>query len=135
MCQSRAGSLWVALIVTGSGTRYQLPKGCLEEGETPEETALREVSEETGLRGYILANLGTIEYWFYTRSAARVHKFVTFYLMAYESGDISDFDPTEVDMALWVPIEDAIAQVSFGNERQILCKAREAWPRYLAAQS
>jgi 8-oxo-dGTP pyrophosphatase MutT (NUDIX family) len=135
LCRNRGGSPWVALIVTRGGTRRQLPKGWLGEGETPEEAARREVFEETGLRGCILEDLGTIEYWFYPRRTTRVHKFVTFYLMAYESGRVSDFDRSEVDVAVWVPMAEAIAQVSFANEREILCKAQEAWPRYAVAQS
>jgi len=131
--QNRGGSAWVALIVTGSGTRWQLPKGWLEEGETPEETARREVREETGLTGRILENLATIDYWFYADRNTRVHKFVSFYLMAYESGNIADYDPTEVDGALWVPMREAIARVSFDSERDVLHKAQEAWWRHTAA--
>lgn len=135
LCQNRAGSPWVALIATRGGTRWQLPKGWLEEGETPQETARREVQEETGLRGRILEDLGTIEYWFYADRTTRVHKFVTLYLMACESGDVADFDPTEVDAALWVPMEEAIARASFARERDVLRKAQEAWQRHMAAQS
>jgi len=125
----------VALIATRGGTRWQLPKGWLEEGETPQEAARREVQEETGLRGRILEDLGTIEYWFYADRTTRVHKFVTFYLMACESGDVADFDPTEVDAALWVPMEEAIARASLASERDVLRKAQEAWQRHMAAQS
>ena len=134
LCQNRAGSPWVALIVTRSGTRWQLPKGWLEEGETSQEAARREVQEETGLRGCILGDLETIEYWFYADRTTRVHKFVTFYLMACEGGDIAEFDLTEVDEALWVPMEEAIVRASFASERDVLRKAQEAWQRHMAAQ-
>ncbi len=134
LCQNRDGAPWVALIVTKSGTRWQLPKGWLEEGEALRETAQREVQEETGLRGCILEDLGTIEYWFYADRTTRVHKFVTFYLMAYESGDTADFDPAEVDGALWVPMEEAITRASFANERDVLRKAQEAWRRHMTTQ-
>jgi len=135
LCQNRDAALWVALIAAKGGMRWQLPKGWLEQGETPEETARREVWEETGLKGRILEDLGTIEYWYYARHSTRVHKFVTFYLMAYESGDISDFDSAEVEAALWVPMDQAVAQVSFASESGILRKAREAWPRHMATQN
>jgi len=135
LCQNREGSAWVALIVTGDGTRWQLPKGWLEEGETCQEAARREVQEETGLTGRVLENLGTIDYWFYSDRNTRVHKFVSFYLMAYERGDIADYDPTEVDSALWVSMREAIARVSFDSERDVLRKAQEAWWRRMAAES
>jgi len=125
----------VALIVTRDGNRRQLPKGWLEEGETPQDAARREVAEETGLTGLILEELGTIDYWYFDHPTTRVHRFVTFYLMAYESGDISDFDPTEVDGALWVPMEEAIAQASFDGERETLVEAQEAWRRHMAVES
>jgi len=135
LCRNHAGFPWVALIVTASGTRWQLPKGWLEEEETPQEAAQREVQEETGLTGRILEKLGTIEYWFYADRKTRVHKFVTFYLMAYESGDITDFDSTEVGGALWMPMEEAFARLCFSSERDILCEAQEAWWRHMAGES
>jgi 8-oxo-dGTP pyrophosphatase MutT (NUDIX family) len=92
------------------------------------------VWEETGLRGNILEELGTIDYWFKDPHTIRVHKFVTFYLMAHESGDISHYDPAEVDAARWVSMEEAITKVSFGSEREILRQAQEAWPRHISAQ-
>lgn len=134
LCQSRGGSPWVALIVAGSGTRWQLPKGWLEDRETPQEAARREVQEETGLTGRILEDLGAIDYWFYADRNTRVHKFVSFYLMAYESGDIADYDTSEVDGALWLPMEEAVARVSFESERDVLRKAQEAWRRHLAVE-
>jgi len=135
LCQSRGGSVWVAVIVTRGGTRWQLPKGWIGEGETPQETARREVEEETGLTGRILEDLGTIDYWFYADRNTRVHKFVTFYLMAYEAGDIAGYDATEVDGALWVPMKEAMAEVSFGSERDVLRKAQEVWRQHMSLES
>ena len=134
LCRGCADSPSVALIVTKGGTRWQLPKGWLEEGESPQEAAQREVREETGLEGRILEDLGTIDYWFYADRSTRVHKFVTFYLMAYERGNAADFDPAEVDGALWLPIEEAIEKATFASERDILRKAKEAWSRIMASE-
>jgi len=129
LCKACDGSLWVALIVTHGGHWLQLPKGWLETGETPEQAAQREVEEETGLQGTILEGLGTIDYWFFADRATHVHKFVTFYLMAYRDGDVSDFDSSEVEGVVWLPIEKAIEEASFATEREILRKAQEAWRR------
>jgi 8-oxo-dGTP pyrophosphatase MutT (NUDIX family) len=127
LCRNQGGSLWVALIVARGDTRWQLPKGWLEQGETASEAALREVQEETGLRASIQDKLGTIDYWFRGRDAVRVHKFVTFFLMACESGDISEYDPAEVETAQWVSMAEAMNLISFDSERAILRRAKDAW--------
>src|SRR5689334_20899545 len=70
--------------------RWQLPKGLIDEGETFEEAALREVREESGMTAEIVAPLETIEYWFtadWDNSRRRIHKFVHFFLMRHRDGD------------------------------------------------
>lgn len=114
----------ILLISTREGRRWQLPKGHLEEGETSEQAALREVREETGINGRMVAPLPGIEYWFVEQRTRRIHKRVDYYLLDYESGDISDFDPEEVTSAEWFSWEDGIARLSFENERRV---ALEAW--------
>ena len=84
---------------------WALPKGTPETGETHEQTALREVREETGLAVEIEAPLGHIEYWF-TLSRERVHKRVYFYLMASCGGSVDDHDP-EFDVVEWFPASAA----------------------------
>ena len=117
----------VALISVGERGRWQLPKGLVGRGESPEEAALREAREETGLEAELIAHVETIEYWYFsTERGARVrfHKFVHFYLMRYVSGDVADHDH-EVNEARWVGIEEAAAMLAFKGEKAVVVKARE----------
>lgn len=102
--------------------RWQLPKGTIDRGETPEVAALREVREEAGVSCRIVASLGPIQF-FYQLGPRRFHKTVDFYLMAYESGDPADHDH-EVQEACWVPLEEA-DRLAFATERQVVERARE----------
>ena len=126
----RGGVVEVALISVGEKSRWQLPKGLVGRDEAPGQAALREVREETGLDGEIVAPIETVEYW-YVGSAARAgrervrfHKFVHFYLMRYVSGDVTGHDD-EVNEARWVPVEEAEAMLAFKGERKALAEARE----------
>ena len=83
---------------------WSLPKGHIEQGETAEQTAIREVAEETGIQGSVLAALGSIDYWFVTEGR-RVHKTVHHYLMRFLGGELSDED-VEVTEVAWVPLGD-----------------------------
>ncbi|MEO6792759.1 MAG: NUDIX hydrolase, partial [Mycobacterium sp.] len=83
---------------------WSLPKGHIEVGETAEQTAIREVAEETGVQGDVLAVLGSIDYWFVT-DGRRVHKTVHHYLMRFSSGELCD-DDVEVTEVAWVPIRE-----------------------------
>ena len=117
----------VALISVGEPVRWQLPKGLVGRGETPEEAALREVREETGLACEIEAELERVEYWYFSKGGARrvrFHKFVHFYLMRYVSGDVSGHDD-EVNEARWVRVEEAEAMLAFKGERKAVAEARE----------
>jgi 8-oxo-dGTP pyrophosphatase MutT (NUDIX family) len=117
----------VALISVGEGGRWQLPKGLVGRGESPEETALREVREETGLVCEVVAPLEKIEYWYFSKGEARrvrFHKHVHFYLMRYLSGEVTEHDD-EVNEACWVKIEEALEMLAFKGERKVLGQARE----------
>ena len=119
------GGVEVALVLVGPKRRWQLPKGIVEEGEAPLAAALREVREEAGLETTLDAELGTIEYWYVaTRGAARVryHKFVHFFLLAWQGGDVRDHDH-EVLEARWFPIAEAVERLAFPNERQVVARA------------
>jgi 8-oxo-dGTP pyrophosphatase MutT (NUDIX family) len=117
----------VALISVGEQGRWQLPKGLVGRGETPEEAARREVAEETGLQCEIVAELERVEYWYFSKGGARrvrFHKFVHFYLMRFVSGDVSGHDD-EVNEARWVGIEEAEGMLAFKGEKKALAEARE----------
>jgi 8-oxo-dGTP pyrophosphatase MutT (NUDIX family) len=98
-----------------------LPKGRGQPGESDEQTAAREVREETGVNARIVERLGTVEYW-YRRSGLRVFKTVGYYLCDYVSGDTADHDD-EVDEARWMPLERAQTELSFPGERRIIARA------------
>ena len=115
----------VALILVGPQGRWQLPKGIVNSGETPEVTAVREVAEETGLETTLVAPLDVIEYWYYgSRGAAKVrfHKRVHFYLLQYVAGDVANHDH-EVEEARWVRLDAAKAMLAFAGERKVVEKA------------
>lgn len=96
---------------------WSLPKGHIELGETAEQTAIREVAEETGIRGSVLAALGSIDYWFVT-DGRRVHKTVHHYLMRCSGGELSDED-LEVAEVAWVPIPELPARLAYADERRL----------------
>ena len=105
--------------------RWQLPKGLIDDGETFEQAALREVREESGMTAELVAPIETIEYWFtadWDNSRRRIHKFVHFFLMRYVDGDGTDHDH-EVDAVRWVTIDEAIDTLQFKSERDVVVKA------------
>jgi 8-oxo-dGTP pyrophosphatase MutT (NUDIX family) len=115
----------IALIAVKGGKVWCLPKGAIDKGESPERTAVREVEEETGLKGKIIEKLGEITYWYYLKEEeVRCRKTVYFFLIEYESGDISEHD-WEVDKAAWFPIDKAVEKADYENEREIIKRARE----------
>ncbi|MFZ1009801.1 MAG: NUDIX domain-containing protein [Candidatus Sulfotelmatobacter sp.] len=113
-----------------SKTVLALPKGLVDPGEKPLETALREVQEETGVTAELIIKLADIKY-VYTRSwgdGSRVFKIVSFYLMRYRSGCINEISPAmriEVARALWVPLQDAPTLLAYKGEKQMARRALE----------
>ena len=100
--------------------QWTLPKGALEEGETVDQTALREVREETGLEVELIGPLDTIDYWFvWAPERTRYHKFVHYFLMLCAGGDFSRRDH-EMEDAAWFEPDAARRQMSFANERRLL---------------
>jgi 8-oxo-dGTP pyrophosphatase MutT (NUDIX family) len=104
-----------------------LPKGHLDENETPEEAARREVAEETGVQAELIEELGDVNYG-YERKGRQVEKVVRFYLFEYRSGDVADHDH-EIEEARWVPIRDAVAELSYDGERAIVERALSRRPQ------
>jgi 8-oxo-dGTP pyrophosphatase MutT (NUDIX family) len=96
---------------------WSLPKGHIERGETAEQTAIREVAEETGIQGDVLAALGSIDYWFVTEGR-RVHKTVHHYLMRFLGGELSD-DDLEVSEVAWVPLKELPSRLAYADERRL----------------
>lgn len=102
---------------------WSLPKGHIEPGETAQQTAIREVQEETGITGSVLAELGSIDYWFVAEDR-RVHKTVHHYLMQFQGGELSDED-VEVTEVAWVPLSDLIGRLAYADERKLARVAHE----------
>ncbi|UYP19006.1 NUDIX hydrolase [Rhodococcus sp. Z13] len=96
---------------------WSLPKGHIERGETAEQTAMREVREETGVDSTVLAELGSIDYWFVTEGR-RVHKTVHHYLLRYLGGELSDAD-VEVTEVAWVPLRELRSRLAYADERKL----------------
>lgn len=120
---------------SASGTPiFALPKGWINSGEKAQQAALREVQEETGVEAKVLAKLGDVKYVYMRKwsDGARVFKVVSFYLLHYVAGDIGNISAamrTEVQRALWIPLEEAPQKLAYKGERQMAEKALE----YVAA--
>jgi len=109
----------VLLIKNPAGV-WTFPKGNIEEGETPEETAVREVLEETGVEGKILKDLGVINYW-YQLKGEKVFKSVRYYLMEYVKGEPRP--SWEVEDARFFPLSEAERMIRYKGDKEILSKA------------
>ena len=107
-----------------------LPKGLVDPGEKPEQTAIREVHEETGVTGSVIRKLGDIKYT-YVRSwgdKQRVFKIVSFYLLRYEGGRIDEIPSAmriEDKRAMWVPLDEAESKLAYRGERDMVRRAQE----------
>lgn len=129
------GELHLVLIATprDGGVRWSLPKGHFHKGETREQTAIREVREETGLVPEILDVLGSVDYWFTDRKY-RYHKFVHFFVMRAIGGNLDDHDD-EVVEARCFGWDEALARMAYASERKIVAESRERFVQLLTAQA
>jgi 8-oxo-dGTP pyrophosphatase MutT (NUDIX family) len=97
---------------------WSLPKGHVEDGESNEQAAVREVAEETGIAGEILGVLGTIDFWF-VADGRRIHKTVHHFLLRAVGGELSDED-IEVTEVAWVPFPELRARLAYPDERGLI---------------
>jgi len=124
----RLNGEWVMAAIRPGGKEpgvWALPKGIISDGEKPDETALREVAEETGVEGRLIGKLGDIRY-VYTWDGERVFKVVSFYLLRYSRGRLGDLAPEtahEVAEARWLPLEEAPRLLAYKGEREMAEKA------------
>lgn len=119
------GKIEIAIILTSPERRWQLPKGMIDDGETPELAALREVREEAGIDTELKDALDRTEYWFTAERDGvrnRFHKYVHWFLLRYNGGDVRDHDH-EVEEARWVEAGQALKMLVFKNERDMVEKA------------
>jgi len=122
------GRWWLAAIRPGGKPAgvWALPKGNIASGDSASETALREVEEETGVGGDLVAKLGDVKYFYVRKNGARVFKVVSFFLVRYRRGRIGDIPAEfahEVEEARWLPLEDAPRLLAYRGERDIAVKA------------
>jgi 8-oxo-dGTP pyrophosphatase MutT (NUDIX family) len=122
------GEQTIVIVPTRRGAQGQkvlaLPKGHVDPGETPDQTALREVREETGVEASLVEKLGDVRY-FYQRGGKRIFKRVTFYLFEYVGGSLDDHDD-EVEEARWIPLSEAVRALSYDGEREMAERALSA---------
>jgi 8-oxo-dGTP pyrophosphatase MutT (NUDIX family) len=122
----RHGPAGIEIVLVGRSEpeRWVLPKGTPHQGESLDQTAVREVAEETGIQVRLIRPLHDIQYWFVLHGV-RHCKTVHFYLMEAIGGDTSLHDH-EYDEAAWFPIEEAHRRLSFTNERNVVTMAATA---------
>lgn len=112
---------------------WSMPKGHVEEGEAKDLTAEREVWEETGIYGKVIAELGVIDYWFVS-DGVRIHKTVHHHLLRYVDGVLNDEDP-EVTEVAWIPVSELIEHLAYADERKLARVAHNLIPDAARAEA
>jgi 8-oxo-dGTP pyrophosphatase MutT (NUDIX family) len=109
---------------------WSLPKGHVERGETEEDTAVREVMEETGIRGAVVGKLGTIDFWF-VADGRRIHKTVHHFLLVATdpvNGLVLSDEDVEVSEVAWVPLGEVASRLAYADERRLLERVPDLLP-------
>jgi 8-oxo-dGTP pyrophosphatase MutT (NUDIX family) len=109
---------------TGKRVLWSLPKGHIEEGETPEQAAIREVAEETGITSSITKPLGVIDFWFMA-GGKRIHKTVHHFMFT-EVGGVLAAQESEVDEVSWFPLEEIVNRLAYPDEKKLIARSMEA---------
>jgi len=122
------GRWWLAAIRPGGKPDgvWALPKGLIARGDSAEETAVREVAEETGVEGRLERKLGDVRYVYTRRGGERVFKVVSFFLVRYRRGRIGELPPEhahEVDEVRWLPLPEAVDLLAYKGEREMAAEA------------
>ncbi len=112
--------------LTGNRILWSLPKGHIEEGETPEQTAIREVAEETGINSVITKPLGVIDFWFMA-GGKRIHKTVHHFLFNEVGGTLAP-QISEVDEVSWFPLGEIVERLAYPDEKKLITKSIELIP-------
>ncbi|CAB4536117.1 unannotated protein [freshwater metagenome] len=108
---------------TGKRILWSLPKGHIEEGETPEQAAIREVAEETGITSSITKSLGVIDFWFMA-GGKRIHKTVHHFLFTEVSGVLTP-QVSEVDEVSWFPLSEIVDRLAYPDEKKLIARSGE----------
>ena len=111
---------------TGKRILWSLPKGHIEEGETPEQAAIREVAEETGITSSITKSLGVIDFWFMA-GGKRIHKTVHHFLFTEVSGVLTP-QVSEVDEVSWFPLSEIVDRLAYPDEKKLIARSGELIP-------
>jgi len=102
---------------------WSLPKGHIEAGETPEQAAVREVQEETGITSEITKSIGVIDFWFMA-GGKRIHKTVHHFIFKEVSGELTP-QITEVDEVSWFPLSEIVDRLAYPDEKKLIAKSGE----------
>jgi ADP-ribose pyrophosphatase YjhB (NUDIX family) len=111
---------------TGKRLLWSLPKGHIEEGETPEQAAIREVAEETGITSTITKSLGVIDFWFMA-GGKRIHKTVHHFMFTEVGGTLLAQE-SEVDEVSWFPLSEIVERLAYPDEKKLIARTAELTP-------
>ena len=108
---------------SGKRVLWSLPKGHIEEGETPEQAAIREVAEETGITSSITKSVGVIDFWFMA-GGKRIHKTVHHFMFTEVGGTLLAQE-SEVDEVSWFPLAEIVDRLAYPDEKKLIAKSAE----------